>query len=393
VQPAPETWLEDTPDVNAGTASQCVVITGATGVVGSALVPGLLADEATEIKLLIRADSPSHLAQRLQELYAFWQLDGRDPRRQQVEAVRGDVCLPNWGLADCDYQRLVRRATHVVHAAGNVKLNQPLVQARRSAVEAVSQTLAFAASCLAHGQFRKLEVVSTVGVAGRTPGLVREQPCAPTQFRNCYEQAKWEGERLLLAAMADGVPITIHRPSMVVGDSRTGRIRQFQVFYYLSDLLCGSRTWGLVPRTGLVKLDLVPVDYVARAIHAAIRLEATTGRILHLCAGPQQSRTLSELATQLRELQLQRGRRLPTLHPLSAIWFRRGARLLQLLAPPRIRRFARSLPYFLDYLNESQVFDTSQTSHLLAPVGWRVPAPDQYLKTVMASYWNRSEQP
>ena len=370
----------------------CVLITGATGVVGSALVPLFLAEEATEVKLLVRAASPQHRDQRLQALFAFWQWDDSDPRRLRVEALPGDVCLPRWGLSDFDYQRLAQRVTRVVHAAGNVKLNQPLAEARRAAVDAVAGTLEFVRACQLQGQFCKLEVVSTVGVAGRTRGLIRESPCVATQFHNTYEQAKAEAELLVLAEMARGCPATIHRPSMVVGDSRNGRIGHFQVFYHLSDFLSGLRTWGVVPDTGRVKLDIIPVDCVARAIHEASRQQATAGRILHLCSGPERSWTLVELTAWLREALSRRGQQLPRLRRLSPVWFRRTLRLVQSLAPRKSRRFLRSLPYFLDYLDEEQVFDTTQADALLSATGWQVPGPERYLHQVMATYWNEKEQ-
>ena len=160
--------------------------------------------------------------------------------------------------------------THIIHAAGNVRLNQTWSAAKRSAVDSARSILDFSKACQQNGQFRKLEMISTVGVAVATPGLIRERLYDnPRHFRNTYEAAKAEAETLVWAALCEGLPGTIHRPSMIVGDSRTGRIRQFQVFYHLSEFLTGRKTWGVVPETNDAKLDIVSVDYVAQAIYLA----------------------------------------------------------------------------------------------------------------------------
>ena len=88
-------------------------------------------------------------------------------------------------------------------------------------------------------------------------GLIREVPLAePRQFHNTYEAAKAEAESFVWERLSGGLPGTIHRPSMIVGDSKTGKNIRFQVFYYLADFLAGLRTLGVVPDTrDVVRLD------------------------------------------------------------------------------------------------------------------------------------------
>ncbi len=80
----------------------------------------------------------------------------------------------------------------------------------------------------------------------------RRFPSAPLeetpQFHNTYEHAKFEAEQWLLQKMEAGFPATIFRPSMVVGDTQTGKIIRFQVFYFLAAFLTGQRTAGILPR-------------------------------------------------------------------------------------------------------------------------------------------------
>jgi thioester reductase-like protein len=369
----------------------CMLITGATGAVGSSLVPLCLQDDTTQVKLLLRSDSPNELAERVQGLVSFWRFHENDRHRlARIEALAGDVRLPRWGLGQADYERLAGQATHIIHAAGNVRLNQPLDEARRTAVDSVYHAVEFMHECQRRGPFRKLEVVSTVGVAGKSPGRILEQPYRPAAFHNTYEQAKSEAEHVLLGQIRGGQPITIHRPSMVVGDSRTGKILHFQVFYHLGDFLSGLRTEGVLPDTANVKLDIIPADYVAQAIYLASTRQETAGRIFHLCSGPERSWTLTRYTQRLREMLALRGQPLPALQRMSLADFRNWCAQAVERASPGTQRFLKALPYLLDYLQEEQLFDNSQSDRWLSAAGLPLPDPDQYLQQVMNVYWSRS---
>ena len=81
-----------------------VLITGATGAIGSAVAPLFLAEPDTRVHLLLRADSTEHLQQRLQQLLEFWGDDIPDTASSRIELHRGDVSAPQLGLADDEYQ-------------------------------------------------------------------------------------------------------------------------------------------------------------------------------------------------------------------------------------------------------------------------------------------------
>lgn len=363
----------------------CVLITGATGVIGSELVPLFLESDDCGVRLIIRADSAAHLQQRLGQLFAYWELDPDDPAlRSRVEAFCGDVCRPRLGLDDAAYRRLGGEVTHIVHCAGNVKLNQPLDVARASAVDSVRHVVELARACQRHGQFCKLDAISTIGVAGRMQGLIPERPLTePRQFHNTYEQAKAEAEQLLLRELDQGLPLTIHRPSMVVGDSQTGRVIRFQVFYYLCEFLSGKKTWGIIPDTGEAKLDIIPVDHVARAIHIASGQPDTIGRIFHLCSGPEGAVRLTDLAEGLREIARAQGGKLPRLRWIPRPWFRGLLCLATYLSSGTTYRALRSLPSFLAYLDEAQSFDITRTAHYFSKYGLTVPPADGHLEQLL----------
>src|SRR5574341_580886 len=366
-----------------------VLVTGATGAIGSAVVPLFLQEPRTQVRVLLRADSEEHLQDRLADLWRFWEVDPAKPGADgRVVALRGDVSQPLLGLREEEYHRQVREVTHLIHTAGNVSLNLSLDQARRESLESARYVVAFVKGACREGSFRKLEYLSTIGVAGRMEGVIPEQRLGrPREFHNTYEEAKAEAEDLVWDEVGRGLPATIHRPSMVVGDSRTGKIIHFQVFYHLSEFLAGLRTWGFVPDTETFRLDLIPADYVARAIVLASDRPDTIGRVFHLCSGSEHAWPLSDLARRLQEIFASFGQRVPSRRAIKVQWIEAMLPILLRIVPQKTRRALQGLPYFLAYLDGSQVFDNSRTRAYFAPLGLELPVPQAYLETLMRYYW------
>lgn len=366
----------------------CYFLTGASGAVGSAIVPMLLDDPDTSIHLLLRAESAEHLAQRFEELCRFWQIPPETTSRGRLKALRGDASLPDFGLAAADYAALAADTTHVIHCAASVRMNDPLDYARRTAVGSAQAILALARRLAAGGTLQKVEFVSTVGIAGKRPGVLPERWIdEPRTFHNTYEQSKAEAEELIRAAIEqEHLPITVHRPSMVIGDSRDGRIIHFQIFYYISEILSGRRTFGLYPDFGEVRLDVIPVDWVAREIVEASRAPETAGRIFHLCTGPEHSPRLAELTHVLRESFRAHGRSVPIGITIPRRWFGALPRAIGWLMPLRRRRALSTLPIYMDYLADQQGFGNTDFLARLAQRGLTLPEPASYLPVIMGHY-------
>lgn len=363
-----------------------VLITGATGVLGSALAPLFINEPETQVLLLIRAGDDRVLAQRLEALFAFWGADIAEPgARSRVTALRGDAAEPGFGLPRAVGDGLARDLTHIVHCAASVRLDLSEGEARRSALDPARHAVALAAACRGNGRFAKLDYVSTLGVAGRLQGMVPERPLTEARgFHNTYESAKAAAEELVLAAAQDGLPVTIHRPSMVVGHSRTGKISRFQVFYFLSRFLSGRHTWGLIPRLEGMSLDLVPCDWVAGAIHRASLDGRTVGRILHLCAGPDRAVPFLDLVRILGEHYRRRELHLPRLRLVPPRLFLAALVALRLIAHGDSRHRLGNLEMFLDYMADRQVFANRETLRLLGYGGDDAPpAPATFLTPVL----------
>jgi thioester reductase-like protein len=363
-------------------------LTGASGAVGSAIVPLLLADPDTQVRLLLRADSDTTLEKRLNDLIQFWGLSNVPGQLMRLKAFRGDAALDNFGLPDAQYNELTNECTHAIHCAGTVRMNLPLEDARHSAVNSAQAMVGFARKLAAAGHLIKFEYVSTLGVAGKRPGVLPEHWLDKMPvFHNTYEQAKAEAEEIIHNAITkEELPATVHRPSMVIGDSRDGRIIHFQIFYFICEFLSGRKTFGLFPSFGEARLDIIPVNWVADAIVASSRDIATAGKIFHLCSGPEQAPKLEELKALVRNAFKDHGLSVPSGLSIPRRMFAALVQLASRLAPESKRKSLSTLPIYLDYLADQQGFGNAAYTSWLKSRSLYLPDKKDYLHNVLNYY-------
>ena len=281
--------------------------------------------------------------------------------------VAGDVTQPLLGLDPEGYAALVRRLSHIVHAAANVRFDASLDDLRRTNVVGTANVLTLAREAHAdHGLERVLHV-STAYVAGRRTGEIGEDDLSDRfGFDNDYERTKYEAERLVREAT--DLPVTVARPGMIVGDSRTGEIATFNTFYVLLRRYLTQRP-HLVPVNPRLRVNIVPVDHVADAIVRLLMDPRAEGRTVHLTAPRSSLPTAAELIRAVRELaRAELGVRLP--RPL-------------LVPLPRVRvpgRAGDRLDVLLPYLSERRTFRRDDADRLLGPYELRWQA---YLPTLI----------
>jgi thioester reductase-like protein len=361
-----------------------ILVTGATGVLGSELVGALLADPETKVWLLLRARSRQELGERRQGVIAYARASVAGDLESRVRAVRGDVALPLLGMDPEDYACVAASVTHVVHAAADVRLDRSIDDARRTAIGGIENAIEIMRKARS-SRIRKLDYVSTVGVAGRRRGWILEepQPLGGHGFRNAYEQSKAEAEELLLSAISEGLPATIHRPTMIVGNSVTGRIRSYHGFYFLVDFFLGLKGDRIVPECNDIRMDTVPVDYVARAIDHSTCEPRFNGKILHLCSGPAAS-SIGEIVARARALLLERGDLAPS---VTRIALERFSQHLSSMRAKR-SRLHEALSQFEPYFEDRIEFDNRQATALLQAAQIELPPVASYLGPVLSAYWD-----
>ena len=270
---------------------ELILVTGATGFLGVQLVRELLVRQPhATLALLIRDRKEQSGRQRADAIVP-------EHERSRIQVYSGDVSQPNCGLEAADWQRLQAETTRVIHSAATVRFDHTLDEARRINVEGTRRMLDFAAGAR---QLRSLAYVGTAYVAGERNGLVREDELDVGQsFRNTYEQTKSEAEALVRSRLGS-LPGVILRPSIIVGDSRTGVTSSFKMMYWPLKIY-SRRLWRTVPGYPDAVLDIVPVDYVAAAVSRLAFDEAALGQAFHLCAGPRGSATIEQVARRAME--------------------------------------------------------------------------------------------
>jgi thioester reductase-like protein len=216
-----------------------------------------------DVIALVRASDDAAAQERLEGILAQLWVDP-SPYAGRARAVAGDVTAPGLGMDASTRSAVVRDAGAVMHCAASISFDLPLDEARAINVEGTREIIELAREVKAAGGLERLIHVSTAYVAGITEGTFREdQLDAGQEFRNTYEQTKWEAEHVVNEA-SDLDPV-IARPSIVMGESGSGWTPAFNVLYW--PIRAFSRgLFAEVPARPEALVDVVPVDYVADAL-------------------------------------------------------------------------------------------------------------------------------
>ena len=356
-------------------------MTGATGFLGVQLVRALLERKPNAtLALLIRNTAGQSAQQRADSFIPI-------ADRSRVQVFSGDVSRPKCGLAPAEYGRLSAETTRVIHSAATVRFDHSLDEARRINVEGTRHVLDFADSAR---ELQSFAYVGTAYVAGERSGLVREDELAMGQgYRNTYEQTKAEAEALVQTRLAS-LPGMVLRPSIIVGDSKTGVTSSFKMMYWPLKIYARG-LWRTVPGYADAILDIVPVDFVASAVTQLLFDEAALGSTVHLCAGAQASATIQQVAH--RAMEYFNGPEPRFVDP--KFFFAVVRPLLFLSLWGRKRRVLRDGRAYRDYFTMRMQFDTSHAERLLQPAGLSPPPVLDYLDRLfhycVASEWGRKQ--
>jgi nucleoside-diphosphate-sugar epimerase len=255
-----------------------LLMTGFPGFLGSALLPRLLARrEGTRAVCLVQSRHLLTARARLVEI------ENDAPHvRGRVELVEGDITRPGLGLS-VEARDWLDDVVELWHLAAVYDLTVDAAIARRVNVDGTDHVLDL---CRSLPALRRLQYVSTCYVSGKYAGAFTEDMLDEGQeFLNHYESTKFEAELLVRRAMADGLPATIYRPGIVVGDSTTGETQKYDGPYFLASFLRRQPRVALVPAVGdadAVVISLVPRDFVIGAMDELSVLDTAVGKTFAL---------------------------------------------------------------------------------------------------------------
>lgn len=366
-------------------------LTGGTGLIGKALLARLVhAPAYQKIYLLLRPSGNVDVGSRLEDLLRkVAGGDGAEDFSGRVHAVAGDLSLPGLGLSLSDRQRLGSEVEQILHCGASTDFSTTLEDSRKHNVDGTRHVLELAMEWRRQGRLRRYDHVSTAYVLGGVRGVVDEASLAyELRFANPYEQSKYEAEQLV-REQALGLPTAIHRPSIVVGDSRHGFTPHFKVLYWPLQLLARNLV-NFFPCQRQARLDVVPVDFVADAILALMQDSRALGGTWLLTAGLGQELKVRAL---LRDAEAIAGiKARPTLPfwMFFALWRSPLAKLFPVHLWEAMRM---ALPYRAYLEGHGAQFDASKTHALLAEHGVVCPSWDSYKHKVLSyctqSRWGR----
>ncbi len=360
------------------------LVTGSTGFVGADLLARLLREPATRILAPVRA--PSDAAARARGRAALEDALARPlsvDEARRVTWVSGDLEARRLGWDVATWRGWAERVHEVYHCAAATEFDLPLDRAHRINVGGLQQMHAFSIVAAALGPFRRLHHISTAYAAGRTRSDVRADEALPPDearhFRNTYERTKARAERFLRDQAE--VPWTVYRPSIIVGDSRSGRTRSWNVCYAPMRLIAAGRL-RLVPASARAILDYVPVDYVVDGIVALGRRPDTEGKTLHLTAGEERCGVPECLRIIDEGVARHKGTTPVATAVIGPRRFEALVRSLQLLRP----RTAETLERFRLFAPYTQVetrFENSEEAAMLRDAGIAQPVYADYFPRIV----------
>lgn len=371
---------------------QTVLITGANGFVGSQIALRLLQNKEATVLALTRAADAREGARRLAREWWDWP-ELVNAIGTSVKVVCGDVCNSHLGLRDADYLSLVENVTHIIHTAADWRLVS-LDEVRRTNVQGTANVLEVAKEANKRHHFERFSHISTAYVAGGRTGDVSETELTDKfGFFTNYEHSKYEGE-LLVQEAKNELPISVYRPSMIVGDSKTGAIKTFNTFYYpLKLYLTGKRRFMPVGRS--LRINAIPVDYVAEAVTKLTFDPNAVGLTFHLVAPDQTLITVGELLDFLQKwAKTELGVKLPRpiCIPMSASGMKAVIRLQRVFQ--RNRRVSDALIALAPYFSENRRFQRTNTDKLLGAYNptWTDILPRLLEYAVYNSFLHRSDR-
>ncbi len=387
-----------------------VLITGANGFLGSQIARQLISNPDLEIIAMVRAENRESALKRLKRAWNDWDelSESLESIENRIQVLSGDVTRENLGISHEEYQELTLTLTHIIHTVADLRLHAPLEELNQTNVQGTRNVLKLAQLALSNGQFKRFSHVSTAYVAGKQQGLILEDElnegneklsdeinesnditsALKPGFWSNYEESKFLAEKVVLKS---DIPYSIFRPGMVVGDSQTGEIKTFNTVYALFKLYLNGKL-RVIPTSSSLKLNMIPVDYVAEAVAGLSFNPLAEGKSFHLTAPSDSLPTISELLDEVRhwaaeEMKIRLPK--PTFIPVAP-FIQRVSSISNSNKPGIFNVLFTLAPY----LDEKHHFNRENTENLFGAYNlqWKEYLPNLLKYAVYHGFFHRSER-
>ncbi|CEE91237.1 Putative non-ribosomal peptide synthetase (fragment) [Xenorhabdus nematophila str. Anatoliense] len=255
-----------------------VLLTGATGYLGLHLLEQLLKQTSARIICLCRASDEEHARDRIRAGFTNYQINvghGLD----RVDFVIGDLGQPRFGLLPETWAQLAEHVDVIYHNGALVNFTYPYSALKSINVDGTRTALELACT----SRLKHFHYVSSVNAlfATESPRPYMEDDRAMSESvrdPSGYSGSKWVSEGIINIARKRGVPVSIYRPGLILGHTRTGAAQGND---YLIASLKGYLAMGFYPDHALL-LDITPVDYVAASLVHISRKPESNGKFFNL---------------------------------------------------------------------------------------------------------------
>ncbi|EGX55941.1 aminoadipate-semialdehyde dehydrogenase large subunit [Streptomyces zinciresistens K42] len=250
-------------------APRHALVTGATGYLGAFLAVELIQRTDALVHCLVRAEDEETAWERMEQTlrkYHAWD----EAYRPRMRMLVGDLAKPRFGLSEAEFTAVAAEIDVVYHSGAVVNFTYPYEAARPANVEGTKEVLRLATT----RTLKSVHFVSSVdvfmGTGAERPFTEQDLDSGPNRIPTGYPRSKWLAEKIVYLARDRGIPVTVQRPWMITGHTRTGASHHTD---YLYVYLRGFLDLGVLPLYDDV-INAVPVDFTAQAIvHTSLREE------------------------------------------------------------------------------------------------------------------------
>jgi thioester reductase-like protein len=363
-----------------------ILLTGGSGFLGAFLLSELLEQTQADIYCLVRAADAASGMRKIQNnltSYHLW----KEHHSSRIIPISGDLSQPLLGLSAEQFERLAHQINVIYHNAAVLNFVYPYSALKSTNVLGTQEVLRLACQ----SKVKPLHYVSTDAVFDSSAYYGKEvkesEPILHTEGIDLgYTQTKWVSEKLVTIARDRGLPVTIYRPPLIAGDSKTG-------IWNTDDFTCrfikGCIQMGILPDMNC-GITLVPVDYVSRAVVYLSQQKESRGQAFHL-NNPNYS-SWNEVTTWINELG----------YPVRQLSYEEWeAKLIEVVSYQE-NALNGLLPFFLRRWSEEQLtfaglgqrrvkLNCKETVAQLAGGSIACPRVDYQLLKTYFSYFNHSD--